>query len=86
MLWLENAPAACQVPRRSILELCVADHGNDPTILMRWLGDKTPENVAAWIVRPDHSLLAAVERGTIPAVGSVRPSALAVLRLIAVRT
>jgi GNAT superfamily N-acetyltransferase len=66
-----DAPAACQVLRRSILELCVADHGNDPTILMRWLSDKTPENIAAWIARPDNSLLVAVERDTILAVGSV---------------
>jgi GNAT superfamily N-acetyltransferase len=33
----EDAPAACQVLRRSISELCVADHKNDPTILTRWL-------------------------------------------------
>jgi hypothetical protein len=33
----EDAPAACLMPRRSIAELCVADHRNDPTILARWL-------------------------------------------------
>jgi hypothetical protein len=38
----EDAPAACDVLRRSISELCVADHGNDPTILARWLSNKTP--------------------------------------------
>ena len=27
----EDAPAACRVLRASIIELCVADHGNDPT-------------------------------------------------------
>jgi hypothetical protein len=37
----EDAPAACDVLRRSISELCVADHGNDPTILARWLSNKT---------------------------------------------
>jgi GNAT superfamily N-acetyltransferase len=67
----EDAPAACQVIRRSIAELCVADHGNDPTILMRWLSNKTPENLALWIARLDNSLLVAVEHGTILAVGSV---------------
>jgi GNAT superfamily N-acetyltransferase len=67
----EDAPAACQVLRRSIVELCVADHGNDPTILGRWLSNKTPEIVASWIASPDNSMLVAVERGTILAVGSV---------------
>jgi GNAT superfamily N-acetyltransferase len=67
----EDAPAACQVLRRSIAELCVADHGNDPTILQRWLSNKTPEIVASWIASPDNSLLVAVEHGTILAVGSV---------------
>jgi GNAT superfamily N-acetyltransferase len=67
----EDAPAACQVLRRSIVELCVADHGKDPTILKRWLSNKTPEIVASWIASPDNSLLVAVERGTILAVGSV---------------
>jgi len=67
----EDAPAACQVLRRSISELCVADHGNDPTILKRWLSNKTPEIVASWIASPNNSLLVAVERDTILAVGSV---------------
>src|SRR5437016_3506014 len=68
---IEDASAVCQVLRRSISELCVADHGNDPTILTRWLSNKTPEIVASWIARPDNSLLVAVEGGTILAVGSV---------------
>jgi GNAT superfamily N-acetyltransferase len=67
----EHAPAACDVIRRSITELCVADHGNDPTILMRWLGNKTPKIAASWIARVDNSLLVAVERDAIIAVGSV---------------
>jgi GNAT superfamily N-acetyltransferase len=68
---IEDASAACRVLRRSISELCVADHGNDPTILTRWLSNKTPEIVASWIARPDNSLLVAVEGGTILAVASV---------------
>jgi GNAT superfamily N-acetyltransferase len=67
----EDAPAACQVLRRSISELCVADHGNDPTILMRWLSNKIPEIVASWMVHPANSVLVAVERETILAVGAV---------------
>jgi hypothetical protein len=38
---------------------------------MRWLSNKTPEIVASWIAHPKASVLVAVERGTILAVGSV---------------
>jgi GNAT superfamily N-acetyltransferase len=66
-----DAPAACQVLRRSIIELCVADHRNDPAILDRWLANKTPEIVASWIAQPVSSMLLAVEGGSILAVGAV---------------
>ncbi len=68
---VEDAPLACQVLRRSIQELCVADHRNDPTILRQWLANKTPEIVASWIVKPGSSLLVAVERDAILGVGGV---------------
>jgi GNAT superfamily N-acetyltransferase len=67
----EDAPAAARVLRRSILELCVADHGHDPAILARWLSNKTPGDVASWIALPDNSVLVAVEDDAIVAVGSV---------------
>lgn len=69
---LEDAVAACETVRRSISELCSADHGGDPEIVARWLANKTPENLPAWIARPDASLLVAVENGAILAVGMVR--------------
>jgi GNAT superfamily N-acetyltransferase len=67
----EDALATCQVLRRSITELCVTDHRNDPTILRRWLANKTPENVVAWIARPGNSVLVAAESDRILAVGAV---------------
>jgi GNAT superfamily N-acetyltransferase len=67
----EDVPAACQVMRRSIAELCAADHRNDESILLRWLSNKTPDIFLSWIARPDHSLLVAVEDGDILAVGAV---------------
>jgi len=67
----EDAEAACQVMRRSIAELCLADHRNDQGILQRWLGNKTPEFFMSWLNQPDNSLLVAVEDGIILAVGSV---------------
>jgi GNAT superfamily N-acetyltransferase len=66
-----DALAACEVLRRSIAELCVVDHDNDPEILGRWLANKTPEIIASWIARSDNSVLVAVEGDTILAVGSV---------------
>jgi len=67
----EDASAACEVLRRSISELCGADHRNDPEILTRWLANKTPEIVGSWIIEPGNSVLVAVEDGCIFAVGSV---------------
>jgi GNAT superfamily N-acetyltransferase len=67
----EDALAACQVLRRSITELCVSDHRNDPTILGRWLANKTPENIVSWITQPGNSVLVAAESGSILAVGAV---------------
>ena len=67
----EDTEAACAVLRASIIELCAADHSNDPVLLERWLANKQPEIVAGWIARPDNSLLVAVEGDAILAVGSV---------------
>ncbi len=67
----EDAPAACEVVRRSIVELCAADHQHDPAILARWLASKTPENVEKWIARPDSSTLVALDGEAILAVGAV---------------
>jgi GNAT superfamily N-acetyltransferase len=67
----EDAPAACEVMRRSISELCSADHHNDPVILGRWLANKTTKIVASWIIKPGNSVLVAVESGTMLAVGAV---------------
>jgi GNAT superfamily N-acetyltransferase len=66
----EDAAVACQIMRRSIAELCVADHRNDPAILERWLRNKTPETFRSWI-GPGNSLLVVAEDDSIVAVGSI---------------
>jgi GNAT superfamily N-acetyltransferase len=66
----QDAAAACEVMRRSIAELCVVDHGNDPAILERWLSNKTPEIFRSWI-GPNNTLLVATELDGIVAVGCV---------------
>jgi len=67
----EDALAVCEVLKRSILELCVADHRNDPAILARWLRNKTPESVASWIVLSGNSMLVSEQDAAILGVGLV---------------
>ena len=67
----DDANAVCDVLRESISQLCVADHGNDPASVDRWLSYKKPEIIAAWSTQPENSLLVAVEGGAILGVGSV---------------
>ena len=66
-----DAPAACEVLRRSIVELCAPDHRNEPAILEQWLANKTPEIVASWIGKPGTTMLLAVEDDAVLGVGSV---------------
>jgi len=66
-----DAAAIADVLRRSIIELCHDDHGNDPAVLARWAGNKTPENVLAWMSASDQAMLVASEAGRIAAVGLV---------------
>jgi N-acetylglutamate synthase-like GNAT family acetyltransferase len=44
----DDAPAACELLRRSIEEGCAADHERRAEILQPWLGNKTPHNVGTW--------------------------------------
>src|SRR5277367_5898747 len=64
----EDADEACLVMRRSIAELCGADHHGDPALLAAWLANKTPKVFAAWMRRADASYLVATERGAVGAV------------------
>ncbi len=66
-----DAAAGSEVMRRSITELCFADHQNDPAILHGWLRNKTPDVFRSWLAQPGNSLLVAVVDHAIAAVGSV---------------
>lgn len=68
----DEAAEICDVLRRSIAELCGADHHDDPAIVQRWLDNKTPAEVGSWIAHPDNFVLVAVEEETVLAVGIVR--------------
>jgi GNAT superfamily N-acetyltransferase len=69
---LREADAICELLRRSITELCVRDHQNDPRRLAGWLDNKTPEQVACWITGSDNCMLVAVADGRILGVGSIK--------------
>ena len=66
-----DADMACEAMRRSIAELCVEDHHNDPQILRRWLANKQPDVFRSWLTRPGNSVMVAVEHGRVLAVGAV---------------
>jgi len=68
---VEDAEEASRILRRSIVELCVPDHRNDPTVVEKWLSNKTPENVRSWILHPNSRVFVAVESGVIVGVGAV---------------
>jgi len=55
-----DAVEACEVLRRSIVELCIADHHQDQQVLAAWLQNKTPQTVAAWINSATHFAVVAV--------------------------
>jgi GNAT superfamily N-acetyltransferase len=68
---VQDAEAACEVTRRSITELCVADHKNDASALACWLGNKTCDTFSRWITHQNNSFFVAVEQGVIVGVGAL---------------
>ena len=77
-----DAEAATDVMRRSITELCAADHRNDPTILASWLANKRPEILRSWMQNPRQSYLVAVEDGRVVCVGAVTDGGLITLNYV----
>lgn len=69
---IADAASACEAMRRSIAELCGADHHDDPAILRPWLANKTPETWAQWLAYEANTVLVAVENQTVLSVGIVR--------------
>jgi GNAT superfamily N-acetyltransferase len=67
-----DASMAIDCLRRSITELCSADHQDDAPTLERWLRNKTPERFCAWRCEPDNFLIVAVSQTMVCGVGAVR--------------
>jgi GNAT superfamily N-acetyltransferase len=66
-----DADAAVRVLRRSITELCVADHHNDPTTLQKWLENKTDENFHFWLAAESNFCVVTESNAEINGVGLV---------------
>jgi GNAT superfamily N-acetyltransferase len=67
---IEDSEQACEVVRRSIGELCFADHRGDALTLALWLANKTADNMRRWI--DAHHTLVAAESALILGVGMMR--------------
>jgi GNAT superfamily N-acetyltransferase len=66
-----DAEQGATVLRRSIVELCHADHGGDPAAIAAWTANKTPHDWRAWLQRDDIALIVAVEDDRVLGVGLV---------------
>jgi len=71
---VEDAGEACQVVRRSIAELCHADHKDDPIVLEKWLSNNTSHNMRSWIADPDTYVIVATKGAAIIGVGAITSS------------
>lgn len=69
-----DAPAAAELLRESITQLCIEDHHHDAVTLEQWLANKTPENVERWRLDPASCLLVADADGTLCGVALVARS------------
>ena len=68
----DDAVAACSVLRRSIAELCAADHRGDAPTMAAWLANKTPDNVRRWA--GNQHFFVAAEAGAILGVAALSPA------------
>jgi GNAT superfamily N-acetyltransferase len=70
----KDAAAAVEVVRRSITELCMADHHGDAETLAKWLSNKTVPTFAAWFSRDDNFCVIAESAGRVVGVGLLHRS------------
>lgn len=64
-----DAEAAVEVLRRSITELCFADHQGDAATLEGWLANKTPRHFRNWLSREGQYTVIAARDSTVCGVG-----------------
>jgi N-acetylglutamate synthase-like GNAT family acetyltransferase len=71
---VDDTCKACQIVRRSIAELCQADHQDDPIVLEQWLSNYTFKNMRSWIADSNTYVVVATEATAIIGVGAVTSS------------
>jgi GNAT superfamily N-acetyltransferase len=69
----DEATEACTVIRRSIEDLCIADHDGAPEILGPWLANKKPDIVRSWIEGNPGGVIGGVSNQGIGGVGGLLP-------------
>jgi GNAT superfamily N-acetyltransferase len=77
-----DAAAACEVLRRSIVELCGADHHNDRQMLADWLANKTSANVSTWIADTGNAVYVAVDGGRIAGIAAMTKNGMITLNYV----
>lgn len=78
----DDTEEASRVLRRSIAELCTADHGGEAATVARWTANKTPGRLSAWLERSSIHLLVARIDGRIAGLGGVVPAGEIVLNYV----
>ncbi|WP_170381909.1 GNAT family N-acetyltransferase [Ruegeria atlantica] len=63
---------------RSITQLCVADHQNDPQAIEQWVADKDPATIRGWII-DGAGIWLAEHAGQTAAVGGLRGAEITLL-------
>src|SRR5689334_871059 len=69
-----DAGATIDVVRRSIIELCTADHRGDVATLTKWLENKTPQHFLTWLSNENNFCAIAAENDEVLGVGLVNRS------------
>lgn len=67
-----DAENAVAVLRRSITELCVEDHRGDAGTIAKWLANKTPQVLRAWIESGDNFCVVAEADDQVIGVGLIQ--------------
>lgn len=67
-----DADEGIAVLKRSIVELCVADHGGDPNKVAEWTANKSKEMWLAWCAQEATSLFVALGEARIVGVGMMK--------------
>lgn len=67
----------------SIIELCAADHGNDPEAIAAWTMNKSEGGVATMLDNPDLLIFVAELDGAVSAVGAITRDGTVALNYVA---